>query len=165
MPSSCPANSSTSSIYGHWYTLIFLSSDPMYRYSRLIYIVRIHPPNPSIILIGSNFYHKSINYLWCLRVKILQIIDQDFVLDITKNKLLVLVVEACDRMLVELDALDDGVGLCVYLVENVPIHNCLNAQITPDSQWMHRTWCLVNGYIVSSLEIPCSDSCIMRDTH
>lgn len=70
------------------------------------------------------------SYFWCFRVEILQIVDEDFVLDITKNKLFVLVEEACNWMLVELYALDNWICFDVNLIENVSIHNGLNAMIT-----------------------------------
>ena len=78
-------------------------------------------------------------YISILGVEILQVVDKNFIFDITKDEKIILEEKRSYRMLVEFYALYYRVVFCVDFVEYVSVNHRLKRQILSYSEDMNRT--------------------------
>ena len=101
-------------------------------------MVRVQPLIPSISFFGTSFYRLTHYYFRTLGVKFREIVHKHFILNIAEDQNVVFVDEAGQRVLVEPNALNDGVVGRVYFIKDVSIHDCVDVGLVrSDSHQMN----------------------------
>jgi hypothetical protein len=112
-------------------------------------------------------------YISILRIKSREVIYEYFIFDVAEDELIVSTKEGSDGMFVEFDTLDDLVATHIDVIEDIAVHNCVDAVLLARSNTTDRTASLVNKlcfaglYILENrirIYIPSAYSAVIRTT-